>query len=111
LPKPAATQTYMDHEGCEMRITKRQLKKIIREASGSSRSIWEIAEEIEQLWPNVNYAARPYLDAMHTLTSIDDMYMMDDADSVILYFLSNARSWRGPDAKRIKAELKKMSRY
>ena len=94
-----------------MKITKRRLKKIIREAAGTSRSIWEIAEEIEQFWPNVNYAARPYLDAMHTLTSIDDMYMMDDADSVILYFLSNAGSWRGPDAKRIKAELKKMSKY
>ena len=92
-----------------MKITKRQLRRIIREATGPARSIWEIAEEIKELWPNVNYAARPYLDAMHALTSIDDMYMMDDARSIILYFLSNARSWRGPDAKRIKAELKKLS--
>jgi hypothetical protein len=26
----------------------------------------------------------------------------------VLYFLANAGTWRGPDAKRIKAELKEM---
>jgi hypothetical protein len=33
---------------------------------------------------------------------------MDTAKSIVLYFLSNASSWRGEKAKSIKAELKKM---
>ena len=72
------------------------------------RTISEIAGEIESTWANVNYAARPYLDAMHSLGSVRDYFGSDSADSVILYFLSNARAYRGDDAKRIKAELKAM---
>ncbi len=72
------------------------------------RKISEIAGEIESTWTNVNYAARPYLDAMHSLGSVRDYFGSDSADSVILYFLSNARAYRGDDAKRIKAELKAM---
>lgn len=71
-----------------------------------SRPIYEIAEEIEKTWPKVNYAARPYLDAMHSLNSIRDSYFFDSGKSVVLYFLANANSWRGDDARRIKAELK-----
>jgi hypothetical protein len=34
--------------------------------------------------------------------------MFDTARSVVLYFLSNATTWRGPKAKEIKKELKAM---
>jgi hypothetical protein len=37
---------------------------------------------------------------------IRDRFGHDDARGLVLYFLSNAGSWRGPVAKRIKAELK-----
>jgi hypothetical protein len=74
----------------------------------SGRSISDIAQEIEQHWSKVNYAAKPYLDAMFSLNKITDKYGVEDADSILLYFLSNASSWRGPDAKRIKAELKQL---
>lgn len=70
------------------------------------RPIYVIAQEIENTWPKVNYAARPYLDAMHSLNSIDDNYGYVSGKSVVLYFLANAGTWRGEDAKRIKAELK-----
>jgi len=70
------------------------------------RTISTIAADIERNWANVNYAARPYLDAMKSLASIDDYYYNDTARSIVLYFLSNARSFRGEDAKRLKAELK-----
>lgn len=40
------------------------------------------------------------------LSSINDCYGYDDARSIVLYFLCNAKSWRGDTAKRIKAELK-----
>ena len=72
------------------------------------RTISQIASEIENSWTNVNYAARPYLDAMHTLSSIDDTFYFDSARGVVLYFLSNASTWRGDKAKAIKAELKAM---
>ncbi len=72
------------------------------------RPLHVIAKDIIRHWPKPNYAAKPYLDAMNELFHINDKYYADDARSVVLYFLSNASSFRGPDAKRIKAELKEM---
>lgn len=71
-----------------------------------SRSLKLIARDIRQDWKNINYAAKPYLDAMETLLSITDNYGCDNAKSIVLYFLCNASTWRGPVAKSIKAELK-----
>lgn len=72
-----------------------------------ARKIYEIAQEIEQTWcEKVTPYARPYLDAMHDLSSMADHYFCDTADSVVRYFLANATTWRGEDARRIKAELK-----
>jgi hypothetical protein len=80
--------------------------------STTVRPLYTIAAEIRKTWPNVNYAAKPYLDAMGSLDKITDSYGMDDAKSIVRYFLSNATTWRdkkGEDtAKRIKAELKEM---
>lgn len=70
------------------------------------RLISTIANEIEKTWPKVNYAARPYLDAMKSLGVITDQFYFDDAKSILIYFLGNAQSWRGDDARRIKAEIK-----
>lgn len=72
------------------------------------RKISEIASEIKMDWKKVNFAARPYLDAMLSLESIEDKYYFDDARSIVTYFLCNASSWRGEKAKAIKAELKGM---
>jgi hypothetical protein len=76
------------------------------------RPLNEIAREIEQVWGSigkgVNYAARPYLDAMKELSSVQDRYFYDSGHSVVIYFLSNATTFRGEDAKRIKAELKSL---
>lgn len=73
-----------------------------------ARPIYEIAREIRADWKNVNYAAKPYLDAMRDLANITDTYGYDSAKSVVLYFLSNASAWRGENARRIKAELNAM---
>jgi len=69
-----------------------------------------IAAEIRRDWKNVNYAAKPYLEAMSSLSDISDNYYHDTGKSVVLYFLANAGSWRGDVARRIKAELKEMSK-
>jgi len=39
------------------------------------------------------------------LDKITDNYIEDSGVSVVLYFLSNATTWRGDDARRIKKEL------
>lgn len=70
------------------------------------RPLNEIARDISRNWPKVNYAAKPYLNAMLALNSINDAYGYDSARSVVVYFLGNASTWRGPVAKAIKAELK-----
>jgi len=75
-----------------------------------TRNLSTIAQEIEKTWKNVNFGARPYLDAMHSLRGIDEQYGYDDAKSIVIYFQANATGWRGDDARRIKAELKEMIR-
>jgi len=73
-----------------------------------SRPLRVIAKEICEDWKNVYFGATPYIDAMHSLNSIDDNFHYDSARSVVRYFLSNAQQWRGKTARRIKAELKEM---
>lgn len=74
-----------------------------------TRPLYEIAADIRKHWPNIHYTAAPYYDAMCELDKITDNYIHDSGKSVVLYFLANAQTWRGEDAKRIKAELKKMA--
>ena len=74
------------------------------------RSLSAIARDIRADWKPVNYAAKPYLDAMATLDNINDKYMFDSGRSVVLYFLANASSWRGDKARAIKSELKAMTK-
>ena len=73
----------------------------------TQRPIYVIAQEIRRDWgAKVNFAAKPYLAAMLTLDKKSDKYGCDSADTIILYFLSNASGYRGETAKRLKAELK-----
>ncbi len=72
------------------------------------RPISSIAKEITWNWRNVYFGAVPYLDAMMSLDSIDEMYFQDSAKSVVLYFLANASTWRGDIARRIKKELNEL---
>lgn len=70
------------------------------------QSISTIAREISRNWKNVNYAAKPYLEAMRSLDSVNDSYYQDSAKSVVSYFLANASGYRGDTAKAHKAALK-----
>jgi hypothetical protein len=73
------------------------------------RSISKIASEISSDWGKVNFGAKPYLEAMYSLDSVDDNYYCDSGKSIVSYFLANASTWKGPVAKRIKAELRLMA--
>ncbi len=72
------------------------------------RKIYVIAAEIADDWASPYFGAMPYLQAMHELSSMDDYYGCDSAESIIRYFLGNASSWRGDTAQRIKSELNSM---
>lgn len=74
----------------------------------TTRPLYEIADEIKKDWRNVYFGAVPYLNAMQSLSSINDNYGYDTGKSIVLYFLSNASTWRGETAKRIKKELNKI---
>ena len=71
-----------------------------------SLSLTELGRVIANDWRPVNYAAKPYLDAMYDLYSIDDDYFQEDGRMIVAYFLSNASAWRGDVARSVKAELK-----
>jgi hypothetical protein len=71
-----------------------------------THSINSIAHEILRDWKNVNYAAKPYLQAMLSIHSLHDSFGHDSGESIVRYFLCNASSYRGEKAKALKAELK-----
>lgn len=73
-----------------------------------ARPLYVIAGDIQDHWGNVYFGAQPYLGAMMCLDKITDMYGSDDAEGIVRYFLENAKTWRGPDARQIKAELRAM---
>lgn len=74
----------------------------------TNRPIYKIAHEIQDDWKKVNYAAKPYLNAMYGLSDIRDSFHQDSARSILTYFLANASTWRGETAKRIKQEIKQL---
>jgi hypothetical protein len=78
-------------------------------STNTHRPICQIAAEIRADWgAKVNFAAKPYLYAMLSLHNVTDTYGCESAKTQILYFLSNAGTYRGDKAKVLKAELKKM---
>lgn len=72
------------------------------------RTLSAIASEIRKDWAKPYFGAVPYLQAMSTLDDINQPYGYDSGESIVRYFLSNATTWRGDTARRIKAELKGM---
>lgn len=81
--------------------------------TATARPLYEVAAEVRRDWrkdgkPNVWFGAKPYLEAMESLGSMSDYYGADSASDIVMYFLVNAKTWRGETAKRVKAELNAM---
>lgn len=74
------------------------------------RTFQQIAKDIKSTWMNVYFGAVPYLEALLTLDTTDPatLYGVETAGDITRYFLANAQTFRGADAKRLKAELKSM---
>lgn len=98
----------MDPRGASERERKAKDAGKLKEGDGERRPLHVIAREIYRDWKPVNYAAKPYLEAMSSLDSIADNYGYDSGRSIVAYFLSNASQWKGDTARRIKMELKSM---
>ena len=71
-------------------------------------TVSEIATAIAKDWKNVNPYALDYLNAMKDIRDINGQYYADSAKSVVLYFLANASTYRGENARAYKALLKAM---
>jgi len=71
-------------------------------------ALYQIARLIRKDWLNVSPHAKPYLNAMLGLEKVSDSYGSDNGKSIVLYFLSNAATWRGDNAKTIKTHLKSL---
>ena len=72
----------------------------------AKRPIYQIAQDIKNAWKNPSPYALAYLNPMLTLDSIEDYYFLDDAKSIIRYFLANAQGFRGEKARELKQELR-----
>lgn len=70
------------------------------------RDISAIARDIRREWKNPYFGAVPYLNAMACLHSADDTYGADSARTIVTYFLGNASTFRGEQARKFKNELK-----
>lgn len=51
-------------------------------------------------------ACRPYIEAMLEMTDAKGHYGIDPGEEIILRFLHNATRWKGPQADKIKSQLR-----
>lgn len=70
--------------------------------------ISEIAQIVKQDWNPVYFSAKPYLDAMEQLGSIDESIGKDSGEEIVIYFLMNAKQWKGQIAREVKDYLRKL---
>jgi hypothetical protein len=71
-----------------------------------ARPLHKIADDITAHWAWPYFGAVPYIDAMRHLATLDESFGDQAAVNIVIHFLVNAGTWRGPDARRIKQELR-----
>ena len=81
-------------------------EEILKEGQYSNLKIYQFVPLIKNDWGTVSPYAKPYLDAMRSLKTLDDKYILDSGSGIVAYFLSNAASWKGQVARDVKKELK-----
>lgn len=69
--------------------------------------VWQVANVITSSWKKVYFGAVPYLDAMKSMNDVGEAYGAESGNMVVLYFLSNAQTWRGDVARLVKKELRR----
>jgi hypothetical protein len=97
-----------DYTNIKVRGFNNLISMVLGEQKVTPRPLHVIAKEIKDDWKNVYFGAKPYLEAMATLSNIQDMFCLDDGKDIVIRFLCNASSWRGEKARAIKKELNAM---
>jgi hypothetical protein len=77
-------------------------------ADKQHRPLFVIAADIRANWPKPYFGAVPYIFALRHLNQITEPYGLDSGTSIVAYFLANAQTWRGSEARRIKSELREI---
>ena len=74
------------------------------------RTFSEVAREIRAKWSKPYFGAVPYLDALAKVHTSDKnaKYLFEQVKDIVPYLLCNMTTFRGADARRLKAELKDM---
>ena len=74
------------------------------------RTFSEVAREIRAKWSKPYFGAVPYLDALAEVHTSDKnaKYLFEQVKDIVPYLLCNMATFRGADARRLKAELKDM---
>lgn len=67
----------------------------------------QLADLARRHWKPMFYGAVPYVNALLQCPTINSTYGIESAEHLVLAFLANARTWRGPIARVVKAELKR----
>ena len=90
------------------RVAIKQGLLFVIERGQKMKSLSELASTIEAECNGKPWYvyAKPYVKAMRSLDTIDDVYIMDTGESVVMYALANLTYWRGDVARQVKAELK-----
>jgi hypothetical protein len=96
----------MMHKRKSGRVAPKEVKSV----GNQFRALRDVAADIERHWPNIkNGAARQALEHMKRMGSIDDPFHLDSSGhGVVGTFLVHSIGWRGPDAQRVKKELRSM---
>ena len=96
---------------CRIQELQEELERLSEQGENYSQmTLGELARVIRRVWKKINYAAQPYVDAMATMDEMDPYkarYIHDPGSDIVARFLVNASTFRGPEAKAIKDELKK----
>lgn len=69
------------------------------------KTINQLGRLIAKDWPKPYFGAVPYIRALQEID--DGKYLHEDEKTIVIYFLSNARNWKGDIAKKVKEELKR----
>lgn len=75
----------------------------------SEMTLFQISDVIYEDWGReMPFKAHRYVEAIANLDNLDDVFGADSGNTIVAYFLENAKDWRGETARDIKKVLNKM---
>ena len=77
-----------------------------QERKKMTRPLYNIAREIGETWEDITPYGVELVEAMSTLTNIEDTFFFDSGYRIVGCFLEESKRWKG--GKEIKAELEAM---